>query len=351
MKTTQEIYEALLAGVKERCGLEADDSCDLAVRLYAAAAQLESLYAYADWSRKQCFPQSASGEYLDRHAELRGLSRRAGSYAAGTLTLSLSAALSFDLTVPADTLFCVPEGAFFRLTQACTIPAGSTSGSAPAQCTELGTAGNVGAGEITGLVDPPAYISAVGNAAAFTGGRPPERDEQLRTRLLQACRALPNGANGDYYEALALHQEGITSAAAIPAHFGSGTVGLCLSGNYGNPTDTQMDAVRSALSDRTELGLTLYLLTPQTQTVNVSLKVWPVDGISGAQAIAAAKAAIEELFEAPLLRQGFLRSQAGSRIYNTGLVKNYEFLAPAQDAPPSPQILYTLGSLSVTEGS
>ena len=75
----------MLQTVEEKCGLAMDDSCDLAVRLYAAAAQLESLYAYADWSRRQSFPQTASGENLDRHAALWGLTRQAGTCARGTL--------------------------------------------------------------------------------------------------------------------------------------------------------------------------------------------------------------------------------------------------------------------------
>ena len=32
MKTTKEIYEAMLEGVESRSGFAADDSCDLAVR-------------------------------------------------------------------------------------------------------------------------------------------------------------------------------------------------------------------------------------------------------------------------------------------------------------------------------
>lgn len=351
MKTTQEIYEAMLEGVKARSGFAADDSCDLAVRLYAAAAQIESLYAYADWSRRQCFPQSAGGEYLDLHAQIHGISREAAVCAEGYLTLGLAQSLDFVLEVPEGTVFCVPNGAQFRLTEVCRIPAGSRTGEAKAICTEAGILGNVAAGEITGMVEAPAYISFVSNPAPFTGGREAESDEHLRQRILIACRSLPNGANGDYYEAVARAQEGITSAAANPAYLGEGTVALCLSGDYGVPTEEQIAAVRRALTDRTEMGITLSVLEPQLHPVDVSLTVWPVDGVSGAQAVQAARAAIEDCFARPLLRQGFYRSQAGSRIYQTGLVKNYEFHQPIQDAYPTPTRLYTLGSLQITEGT
>lgn len=350
MKTTQEIYEAMLEGVNARSGFAADDSCDLAVRLYAAAAQIESLYAYADWSRRQCFPQSAGGEYLDLHAQLHGLSREAAVCAEGYLTLGLAQTLNFAVEVPEGTVFCVPNGAQFRLTEACLIPSGSRTGEARAECTEAGIGGNAAAGEISGMVEAPAYISFVSNPAPFSGGREAESDEHLRQRILIACRSLPNGANGDYYEAVARAQEGITSAAAIPAYLGEGTVALAVSGDYGIATEEQIAAVREALTDRTEMGIALSVLTPQLHPVDIQLTVWPVDGVGGAQAIQAARAAVEACFARPLLRQGFYRSQAGSRIYQTGLVKNYAFLQPTEDCPPTPTALYTLGTLQIEEG-
>lgn len=351
MKTTQEIYEAMLEGVQSRSGFAADDSCDLAVRLYAAAAQIESLYAYADWSRRQCFPQSAGGEYLDLHAQIHGITREAAVRATGVLALGLAQSLDFALEVPQGTVFCVPNGVQFRLTEPCRIPAGSRTGEARAECTEAGIGGNAAAGEIVGMVEAPAYISFVNNPAPFTGGREAESDEHLRQRILTACRNLPNGANSAYYEAVAMAQEGITSAAAIPAYLGEGTVALCLSGNYGVATEAQIAAVRRALADRTEMGITLTVIKPQLHPVDVNLTVWPVDGVSGDQAVQAARSAIEDCFAGPMLRQGFFRSQAGSRIYQTGLVKNYEFHLPTQDSSPTPMGLYTLGTLQITEGA
>ena len=350
MKTTKELYEAMLEGVKSRSGFSPDDSCDLAVRLYAAAAQLESLYAYADWSRRQCFPQTADGEYLDLHAEIHGICRDAATHATGTLTLGLAQTLGFSLSIPAGTMFCVPNGVSFRLTEDCRISAGSRSANANAECTETGICGNVAAGEITGMVEAPAYISFVVNPSAFTGGREAETDEHLRQRVLRACRSMPDGANSDYYEAIALSQPGITSAVALPAYFGEGTVGLCISANYGIPSDAQMEAVRNALAERTELGVQLQLIKPVIEPVDITLKVWPVDGVSAGDAIRAAQAAIEACFEAPMLQQGFYRSRAGSLIYNTGLVKNYEFILPAQDGTPGQLMLCTLGTLQITEG-
>ena len=64
MKTMEEIYQELAAEFRQRTGLSAAGSGDLAVRFYAVAAQLYGLHAQADWTGRQCFPQTASGEAL-----------------------------------------------------------------------------------------------------------------------------------------------------------------------------------------------------------------------------------------------------------------------------------------------
>ena len=74
--TVDEIYSGMAARFQEETGLVPAGDGDLAVRLYAVAAQVQALYVQADLVGRQCFPQTAAGEFLDRHAQLRGLARR-----------------------------------------------------------------------------------------------------------------------------------------------------------------------------------------------------------------------------------------------------------------------------------
>ena len=71
MKTVEEIYETLKEDMAQRAGFAPEDGCDLAVRLWAAAAQIQALEIQSDWVLDQSFPQTAEGIYLDRHAEMR----------------------------------------------------------------------------------------------------------------------------------------------------------------------------------------------------------------------------------------------------------------------------------------
>ena len=84
MKTTEEIYQTLLAAFAQRAGFTPEADCDLAVRLYAAAAELQALGIQSEWVLDQSFPQTARGVYLDYHAQMRGIARTAATKAATT---------------------------------------------------------------------------------------------------------------------------------------------------------------------------------------------------------------------------------------------------------------------------
>ena len=104
MKTTEEIYQSLLAAFAQRAGFTPEADCDLAVRLYAAAAELQALGIQGEWVLDQSFPQTAGGAYLDYHAQMRGITRTAATKAAGTLRFSVERAAAADLTIAAGTV-------------------------------------------------------------------------------------------------------------------------------------------------------------------------------------------------------------------------------------------------------
>ena len=67
MKASEDIFEEMKALFLEKTGVDIRTDCDMGVRMTACAAQLEALYVYNDWVMRQCFPQTAAGEYLDMH--------------------------------------------------------------------------------------------------------------------------------------------------------------------------------------------------------------------------------------------------------------------------------------------
>ena len=148
MKTVDEIYGELAAAFAGATGQTAGQDGDLAVRLYAVAAQVYALYVQADWTARQCFPQTAAGEYLDQHAFLRGLERKEAAQAVGVIRFHVDQAGGTDLTIPAGTV-CMTAGLVrFETTEAAVLRAGSLYVDVPARAVEAGAAGNAAAGTI-----------------------------------------------------------------------------------------------------------------------------------------------------------------------------------------------------------
>ena len=124
MRTVDGIYQALAADFFTGTGQQTSASGDLAARFYAVAAQIYALYVQADWTRRQCFPQSAEGEQLDAHAQLRGLSRRQAAKATGAVRFYVDEERTFDTQVPEGTVCMTADGVRFVTTQGGSVTAG-----------------------------------------------------------------------------------------------------------------------------------------------------------------------------------------------------------------------------------
>ena len=198
MKTAEAIYDEMADQFAQETGMELAGAGEMAVRLRALAAQVYGLYLESAWTRKQCFPQTATGEDLDRHAFLRGITRLPASRAAGTLRFSVQTAGTADLPIPQGTV-CLTAGLVaFATTQEGVLAAGQTQVDLLAQAVEPGPGGNVPAGTVQTMSVAPVGIAACTNPVPFTGGREEEGDEALRERVLATYRQLPTGANKAY---------------------------------------------------------------------------------------------------------------------------------------------------------
>ena len=349
MRETEELYRQMLAVFEEKTGFAMEDEADLAVRLYAAAAEIESLYAYAEWSLGQSFPQTAVGEYLDRHAALRGITRKSGTRAVGVLRFRIDEAAEEDIFVERGTV-CTTAGLVrFATTADGVIEAGSLYADIPAMAEQTGNAGNAGAETIIYMTKAPVGVTGVMNPTAFSGGSDEEDDEALRGRVIDSFRRLPNGANAAFYEQRAMRHEGVAAAVVLPRHQGIGTVGVVIAGEDGAPDAALLQEVQEDLQQVREIAVDVTVLAPTEQTVNVRVKVTPADGVSFQTAAAAAEAAITGCFGGKLLGKPLYRAALGQAIYATGMVKNYEIVLPATDVTGGERVLPILGDCEVAE--
>lgn len=339
----------MLAVFARETGMLPEGTGELAVRLYALAAQVYGLYQEAEWTRRQCFPQTATGEELDKHAFLRGLTRNEAVRAAGTLRFSVGTAAQTDLPIPQGTV-CMTAGLVtFETTREAVLPAGKLSVDVPAQAVLPGSGGNTPAGTIRTMAVAPTGVAACTNPAAFTGGRETEGDEDLRARILASYQRLPNGTNAAYYEQEATALEGVAAANVLPKNRGLGTVDIYIAADGGLPSQELLEEVQDALESKREIAVDLRVLSPQAVTVNVLVSVKARESHLIQSVREAVSAAIQTWFDGGLLGKDLLLADLRQRIYETEGVANYRIDSPANDVTVSPGQLPVLGVLSVEE--
>lgn len=348
MRSVDEIYGQMCDDMEARCGFRPEESCDLAVRLYAAAAQVQALEIQAGWVLDQSFPQTAQGAYLDQHAAMRGITRMEGTRAVGTLHFSVELAPASDLTVPEGTVCMTAGEVSFLTTEDAVLRAGELFVDAPARAVEPGSGGNVAPGTVTILTACPIGITRCTNERAFSGGSDPESDESLRGRVLESYRRLPNGANAAWYEKTALSHAGVAAAQAVGRARGTGTVDIYIAAQSGTPEEALLQQVQSDIQENREIAVDAQVLAPQIQQVDLAMQVRPADGYTDEEAKAAAEQAVTAFFSGQLLGQGVRLAELSSLVFGLERVSNVRITAPAADVEARQGGLPVLGGLTVS---
>lgn len=349
MKDLEEIYGEMRALFAQRTGLEAGESCDLSARLYALAAQVYALYAQADWVARQAFPQTAEGDYLDHHAQLRGLERKQAVYAQGVVRFSARETSDYDRTIPKGTV-CMTAGLIrFATTQPAKLLTGTLFVDVPVQALEAGTAGNVAAGAIQSMAVAPTGISSCTNPQPCTGGGDAEGDEELRQRILESFQRLPNGANAAYYEQQAMAFDQVAAAQVISRPRGTGTVDVIVATLSGTPGEELLAELTAYFQARREIAVEVQVKGPETQTVDVALQIAVEDGWDPETVFSQVKHKLEGWFTGKLLGHSVLRAEIGNQVYSCEGVTNYSIAAPANDVAARTGVLPVLGRLDVEE--
>lgn len=348
MKTVEEIYETLKADMAKRAGFVPEDGCDLAVRLWAAAAQIQALEIQADWVLDQSFPQTAEGIYLDRHADMRGLTRLPASKAVGVLRFYVESAPAGELRVPAGTVCMSADGTRFQTTAEAVLTMEMLYADAPAEALEGGSGGNAVAGAVNILTACPVAVTGCSNPAAFSGGSDAEDDEALRERILASYRRLPNGANAAWYETTAMSHTGVAAAKAVGRARGIGTVDVYIASESGTPEEELMEEVRADLAVKREIAVDVQVKAPTEKTVDVAVEL-DVGDADFETVKTQAQQTILSFFSGRLLGMPVRLAELGDRLYHLEGVENYRIVSPAADVDGDATVLPVLGEMTITQ--
>lgn len=223
---------------------------------------------------KQNLLRYAKGNNLDHIGALVGVDRIPAANAKTTMQVTLSEALSYNVTVPAGTRFTADGQVFFALDAAMVITAGNTTGTGSATCTEAGTVGNgYLAGQIKTLVDPVAYVDSVTNITLSEGGAGIEEDESYREAIHTAPESFSVAGPIGAYKWFAKHASSLISDVAVDSPSpGAVDVRVLLEGGA-LPGSELLQIVSNALSDRTKRPLTdnVTVQAPTVTSYNINV--------------------------------------------------------------------------------
>lgn len=345
-----EILGEMLSTYKEKVGFEPDSASDVGIRLRVLATQLDKQYDNVSQLALQVFPQSSTGEYLDMHAEIRGIRRKEAVHAQGELIFSRETGATSDLTVPEGTICATrsqPQIQFITVEDT-TMATGQKQVSVAAKAVASGIAGNVAAGAVSTMVSLAPGFTAVKNPADFTNGADEESDSALKERLLEDYRNISNGTNSAFYYNTAMRHEGVQSVSVIPRQRGRGTVDVVFHDNGAIPYQTVLDQLQEQFDRSKEVNVDVLVLAAKFLTVTINMRIEVADGYQFSDVQAACSKRIREYIEALGVGQSLILARFTGEIMAIEGVDNVRIQDPFNDTHPYADEKIALGGFTIT---
>lgn len=269
--TYDDILNSMKLAFYEKTGENVDLLGDIGARFQAVASELLSIACNAEFNLKQSFPQTATGEYLDRHSQLRGITRKQGSRARVVLSFSIPEVSDSDISVPAKTICACRERPYiqFETLEGAVIPSGELSVDALAEAIAEGDEYNVKTGEVTVMVNPPTGVSRVENLHSATGGSNYESDDRLRRRVVNAFSVPATGLN---VTSLAGVVEAIDEVMQCRIYQVVGGLNIYIRTADNEMSSTLLGKVKSACSAAKLIDLKLSVRQAVPKSIDISAK-------------------------------------------------------------------------------
>ena len=349
METYDEIYQRMKDNYTQNSGEDFDESGDIAIRMKVLAGEIFNLQTSLEWMRRQLFPATASGVFLDRFAEQRGLTRRAAVKARGQLEFRVNETRLTAITIPQGTVVSTDDEIPVRVytTEDSRIAPGTLSVTVPAEAEVAGYRGNIYVRSAVVPVSVPADIDSVSNLSMFTGGADEESDTTLRARIRESYISMPNGMNAAYYIELAKKVDGISKAGVMAKPRGAGSLNVYVANTDGTVTDAQLIEAQSIINNKRELNVDVVVTRAFSQSYDMIVTVTPMEGFTSAEIVAMCTDAFEDYVNTIPLGGRMYLSQLGKYLLDTGCIKTYEFDQSMADMSVPASTFFVTGDVTV----
>ena len=232
------------------------------------AIELESIYAKLEEILLNGFAATAKGAYLDKKVVEQGLTRKAATYAAGTVVVSgtVGSVISSGDIVASDTLV-------FTVTQTKYIESSGTA-TVSIICDTPGRQGNVPIGAINRFPVTISGLSSVINTEPTSSGFDKESDDELRERYFEKVSLPATSGSKYHYVMWAKEVEGVGDAKCIPLWDGNGTVKVIIINSDKQAADeTLINKVSTHIENERPIGAAVTVESAQPLPVNVTVSL------------------------------------------------------------------------------
>lgn len=275
----QTIYERIKAGIESRLtgGTALLRRAVLKILAKVFAGEIHLGYGFGEWLSRQLMVDTSETEWLDRHAYIWGVPRKAGAFASGWVRFHGTA----GAVIPAGARLVRPDGVEYAVVSDVTISGGGTVDGA-IQATVAEDAGNYPMTGAFQLLSPVDGVDSVEQITDITGGKDSETDDELRARIIQRIQEPPMGGAKHDYERWALEVEGVSGAWCYAPEdapvVAPGIVRVVFKVSGPDPVPAPPMYVNDGTGKDDGTG-TLYVYLAERKPVGAQLQVFPIDKV------------------------------------------------------------------------
>lgn len=351
MESFEEIYKRMFENYSDITGNNPSELSDIAIRLKLLAGEIFSCQMNLDFIKKQMFLQSATGQYLDYHGKLRGVTRKQSIKAVGEVNFGTANSLLTSLVIPKGTVVATSgeTPVLFETTEDAVISQGQARVTVNCIAQEGGEKGNVGIGEISVLVTPVGNIITISNTKSFKGGVNEESDENFRKRIEDTIINVSNGTNIAYYKKLALSVDGVQSVGVIPLNRGKATVDVFISGKGTAASSALVEEVQQLMNQRREINTDVRVESATQWTITFTMILTVKSGFDFDVVKENCIAKIREYVSNLGVGVPVYIADLSDVVYHIDGVKNHSF--SSSDRFPTQKVFPVVSSINVLKGT
>lgn len=356
MKTFKEIYEAIRDKFLslQKKGTNYNIGGFLRSLKEAIAEAIEKLWFHADRIYQALFIPTAKSTYLDKRAKEMGLERRAATKSTGVVTFTGTAGTIYPLGTIVTT---DPDGQLvveFETDAQVTIPGGETTVDADITAKVAGASGNVEAGQINTVKNPPTGHTSVTNQQAVSGGADEETDESLRKRCTLKWYATTYGPTNNTIRSWCLEIDGVAEAQVVGNFPEPGKAKIYIwsrnqAGALVPATSALVTTVQTMLDERRPVCFILTAAVPSGVLVNVEVEITVESGHDFLTVRDAVKSSIQTYFAGLSVGDDVYRAEILYAVMGTTGVENANVIEPTSDEEIGATDTAQLGECTISE--